>query len=192
MFCRQKFLGVLFSSIVNETNKAISNLFISFYEKMLHTQKVQNRYKRTKTKNPSIFMPIKKRLRGGKSLVQLFASLCLLCFLCFLVLFVCVKFSRKKRGLKLPWWPPSHFYCHLFKYCSSWLLAVTPKTPLVVNTISIDSSTHLRSYLRSIWQLLNAMAKEVEIRVTVDSWVRLQLDIINWFALSKKCLDDIQ
>ena len=97
MFCRQKFLGVLFSSIVNETNKAISNLFISFYEKMLHTQKVQNRYKRTKTKNPSIFMTIKKRLRGGKSLVQLFASLCLLCFLCFLVLFVCVKFSRKKK-----------------------------------------------------------------------------------------------
>ena len=88
--------------------------------------------------------------------------------------------------MKLPWWPPSHYYCHLFKYCSSWLLAVTPKIPLVVNTISIDSSTHLRSYLRSIWQLLNAMAKEVEIRVTVDSWVRLQLDIINWFALSKK------
>ena len=33
---------VVMSSIVNEVIKAISNLFIFFYEKTLHTQKPQN------------------------------------------------------------------------------------------------------------------------------------------------------
>ena len=56
-FDQQHFLPT--SSNGNEVIRAILNLFIFFYKKISHTQKAQNAYKQTKTKNTAFFMRMK-------------------------------------------------------------------------------------------------------------------------------------
>ena len=74
--------GFQSSSNINEVIRAISTLFIFFYEKISHTKKAQ---KRTKThiskqkQKRQLFYALKKYLRRRKLLIRLFAFLCFLC-----------------------------------------------------------------------------------------------------------------
>ena len=58
-FFIDRFKGVNVSSIVNEGIGVILNLFVFFYEKILHAQKAQKRIQANKNEKGSIFMRIK-------------------------------------------------------------------------------------------------------------------------------------
>ena len=111
----------LLSSNVNEVIRAVSDLF---YRKISHTQKSttkhkthkkhKNAQKQTKIKG-SVFTCL-KNIKGEKShlfpyLRSVHFALLLSCVFVFFVLFVHVKyFCKKKKGLKLPWWPHLNYY----------------------------------------------------------------------------------
>ena len=86
------------SSNVNEAIKTSSNFFFFFFTRRFsHARKEHKTHISEQKQKRQHFYVHEKHLRGGKSLVCLFASLWFLCFLCF---FVCLKFSRKKKKQK--------------------------------------------------------------------------------------------
>ena len=75
----------MFSSYVNEVNRAISSLYIFFiyffFTKRFHThKKAKNAYKRTKTKKAAFYV-LKKHLRE-KSLLFAYLRFCAFCAFC--------------------------------------------------------------------------------------------------------------
>ena len=94
----------LASSIVNESIRAILNLFIFFLqEDFTHTNSTKTHTSEQKQKKQH-FYAHKKYLSWGKSLVRLLAPLWFLCFLCFLVcetkkdsIFMRIKTSKRKK-----------------------------------------------------------------------------------------------
>ena len=77
----------LISSNINEVIKRVLNFLLFFYEKILHTPKSTKKHKKHKSitkqkhkyanKRIKIKNTLKKHLRGKKSLIRLFAYLCL-------------------------------------------------------------------------------------------------------------------
>ena len=95
-FLRNSKNGFLLSGNVNEVIRAILNFFF-FYGNILHAQKAQSAYKRTKTKKQHFYM-LKNPLRGRKSLIHLFpfcafAWLRLCAFYAFYAFCACKIFS---------------------------------------------------------------------------------------------------
>ena len=95
----------MFSSYVNEVNRAISSLYIFFiyffFTKRFHAhKKAKNAYKRTKTKKAAFYV-LKKHLRE-KSLLFTYLRFCafvllLGCVFVLSVLFVRAKYFCKKK-----------------------------------------------------------------------------------------------
>ena len=102
-------LTSMFSSYVNEVNRAISSLYIFFiyffFTKRFHThKKAKNAYKRTKTKKAAFYV-LKKHLRE-KSLLFAYLRFCafvllLGCVFVLSVLFVRAKYFSKKKIKKV-------------------------------------------------------------------------------------------
>ena len=96
-FTDKNFLAALFSSIVDEVNKATLNFFIFFLQEDFHTPKKHKTHTSEQKKKRQHFYAHKKHLRGGKSLFCIFMLFVLFIFFVVFVLFVCVKFSLKKN-----------------------------------------------------------------------------------------------
>ena len=84
------------SSNINEGIKAVLFLKRKYFTQTKSTKTHISEQK----KRGSVLNALKKRLRGRKSLIHLFAFLCFLCAFCAFCAFLCVKQRRQ------------HFYAH--------------------------------------------------------------------------------
>ena len=106
LFAGKTFLVALFSTNINEGIKEV--LFFKRKD-FIRTKSTKMHISKQKQKRQR-FKWVKKNLRGGKSLIHLFAFLCFFMFLCFLCFFTCVfcvfcafLCVKQKR---------QHFYAH--------------------------------------------------------------------------------